>query len=169
MALTTLPAAGQKIRAATVSALITEVRPIGVRKSGDQSVTSSTVLVNDSELTAAVVASALYKFTLVSRYDATTASDFKTGFSVPSGTTMNYVAHGIAAGGTVYNLFDQDQTSTPTFEGAGAGTIRNATYVGTIVTSSTAGSVNFQFAQGTSGGTASISKAGSLFVVERLS
>jgi hypothetical protein len=167
MALTTIPAAGAKLRASVLQSLITEVRPIAVRKSADESLTSNTTLQNDDELTVAVEANATFDFKLLIRYDATAASDLKTQLVLPSGGTAFYVAHGIAAGDSTWRLFDSTEASVHSFEGAGAGTVRNVTFLGHIVTSSTAGSATLQWAQATSGGTATIVKAGSFFVIRR--
>lgn len=168
MAFTTIPVAGARLRASVLSSLITEVRPLHAIKSGDETVTSSTALQNDDALSFAVAANTRYEFVVGGRYDAIALADFKLGWTLPSGATMRYVAQGIASGGTAYNLFDQDQSSTPTFEGAGAGTIRNYTMIGWIETSSTAGTAQLQFAQGTSNGTGSIHKAGSWLTARKV-
>lgn len=168
MALTTIPAAGAKLRGSVLNSLITEVRQVSAIKTADESVTSSAVLQNDDVLTVALEASARYKFGLFLRYDAVAASDIRTQMSLPASATAFYTADGVPVAGTAFSLFDAIESTLFIFEGAGAGSIRNVTFIGHILTS-TAGSATLQWAQGTSGGTATIVKAGSMLWAERLS
>jgi hypothetical protein len=168
MALTTVPAAGGKLRAAVLQALVGEVRAVEAIKAVDESLTANTTLQDDDELQLAVEANATYSFTMQLRYDATTTSDIKTQFSLPTGGTMFYAMQGIAAATSVYNGFDLNETSVPIFEGGGAGTVRVVSAGGHIVTLSSAGTAKLKWAQSTSGGTATIVKAGSSFVIRRI-
>jgi hypothetical protein len=169
MAFTTIPPAGSKLRGSTLNALIIEVRPLVAVKAVDEPITSSVALQSDDALTLAVEANATYEFTMILRYDATAASDFRTQLSLPTGATAFYVADGVPTAGSAFSLFDAVESTVFVFEGAGAGTVRDVVFRGHIVVSTTAGSATLQWAQGTSGGTATIVKAGSTFVARRLS
>ena len=73
--------AGQRITAA----LLNSMQPQTVIKPTDQSVTSSTTVVNDNDLVSAVLASATYIFTCYLDYEGGTtgSSDLKWVWSVP--------------------------------------------------------------------------------------
>src|SRR5262245_54452011 len=91
MALTTIPAAGAKLRGSTFSSLITELRQTVGLKTSDQNVgPSNTTLQDVTELGLAVVANAVYTFDAYIQYASNTTADFKTGFTFPTGLTMDY-------------------------------------------------------------------------------
>lgn len=165
MTFTTAPIAGEVPDADKWQAiLVSDLRPLFARKTADESVTSSAVMQDDNELTVTVEANAVYWFQLLERIDATAASDYKSQLTLPSGATSVSAIDAITIAGTAYNQFDLITTSFQTTEGAGAGTVRIAIRNGIIITSSTAGAVTLQWAQNTSGGTATILKAGSYLI-----
>src|SRR5215472_8894872 len=90
-------AAGSEITAAYLAS----ITAVGVVKPTDQSVTSSTVLVNDNALVIPVVANANYKFDLYLDFEGGTSgsSDIKFTWTVPASTTMRYGIFGAAPGG----------------------------------------------------------------------
>ena len=65
--------------------------PLAVVKGGDQSVTSSTVVVNDTALVVAVASSATYQFSCFISYEGGTqgSSDLKWTWTTPAGTAGN--------------------------------------------------------------------------------
>jgi hypothetical protein len=106
-----------------------------VRKTVDETY-DNTTLQNDDELLLAVSANSVYEFILIFHANTQTGEDLKFGWSVPSGTTMKW---GSSTNGdtriesTSLNI-TTDATDTLYF-------------FGTIVVSSTAGNVNFQWAE----------------------
>lgn len=78
-------AAGQRITSAMLSGLTWDY----VIKTGTQTVTSSTTLVNDSDLFFPVVANGQYEFELHLRFGALLAAGIKLAWTAPAGTSMN--------------------------------------------------------------------------------
>jgi len=97
VALTTIPAAGAKLRASVLSALLTERTPIVAVVASDQALTaSSTVLQNVTDLTVPVAASATYDGTLVlaAYVAAGTTEDIKIAFTFPTGAALDFFGAG---------------------------------------------------------------------------
>lgn len=133
-----------------------------IRKSADESVTSSTTLQNDDALIIPVSASKRYQFILTCYvYGAASGAtmDFKCGWSVPSGTTMAWAPSGTVvsteatfmgnAAATGHTAL-YTEASTPAFGLSSTATAHGIQFHGRIRVSSTAGNVNFQWAQNTS-------------------
>lgn len=152
------------------AALLQSFAPQTVRKAADTSRTSTTALASDPDLQFTVAASGVYFFWLFIKYEGGTqgSSDFKTGWSVPSGTTMQYSRWGLTTAGAVDVGTVSDQTGTPAFGTNGAGNSRGYTAMGTLAASTTPGTAAFQWAQGTSNGVATIVHTGSGLVVVRI-
>ncbi|MFB7111720.1 hypothetical protein [Streptomyces sp. NPDC056291] len=129
-----------------------------VRKTADQSRTSTTTLANDSQLLLPVVANASYTLFLMCVFSGGTTGDIKFAWSVPSGTTLRWTdqtgVSGLATDTDVYN--------------APGGTTQVAFQIwATVVTSATAGNVTFQWAQSATDATATIVRANSYLRLER--
>lgn len=151
--------AGSRILASEVQA----VAPLAAYKSADQPVTSSTVLVNDNALSVSVLASATYHFQCYLDYEGGTggSADIKWQWTVPSGAVMHYHAAYQGAGGSA-NVGNTNTASTSiAARTQGAGTLCGTTMTGTLTVSVTAGTLQLQWAQNTSNGTATIVHAGS--------
>jgi hypothetical protein len=153
-------AAGARILAADIQALQVPY----ARKTANQSVTSSTVFVNDTQLVVAVSASRSYAFSLNLIYQGATAGsgDIKLAWSVPAGSVVNAVVGGVNTGlAAVWGYMNTAAVNPSAFGtngGVGAlGLIVN----GTITVSTTPGSLQLQWAQNTSSGTATIVLVGS--------
>lgn len=141
---------------------------LSVVKTANESVTSSDVLQDDNELFFAVGPNERWSVVMWLIYDATTTGDLKTDWSLPSGSSGVHgglrlivpatgPASGVNANGT--------SIGTPvTMGGVGAGVVAIASMYAAILTGSVGGNVKFQWAQGTSTGTASTLQAGSLLV-----
>ena len=131
-----------------------------VRKTSDQSVTSSTVLVSDTALTMAVGVSEIWKFTFHVRYEANTTADIKIAYSLPASSQIDAAASGAMA--NVSSLFaDQVWPAITTtdaspigFSGGGVAAPRTLLIDGTYIGGGTAGSVTLRWAQNTSDATA---------------
>lgn len=154
----------------TASLVNSWLAPLAAYKSADQSVTSSTVLVNDTALVLAVAANSTYFFTAFLDYEGGTqgSSDFKMAWSVPASATMRWTRIGLDTAGAVNAGALSDQTSTPAMGTNGAGNVRGVTLHGTLNVSSTSGNFQFQWAQNTSSGTATIVHAGSYLQAQRI-
>jgi hypothetical protein len=143
------------------------------RKTGSQSVSGSTVLVNDTQLFVSVTANGIYELSSLILYDGDPAGDLQIGWSVPSGATLDYAAMGLAVAAT---LFTDDQTAyfnlttvNPSLGAVGAGTTCAVRLIGLLVVGGTGGTCVFRFAQRTASATATRVLANSYLSLRRLS
>jgi hypothetical protein len=133
-----------------------------VTQDSDQVVTSSTALV-DSEIEIPVVAGAVYSYTALIAYNATTTSDFRWAWSYPLDTvvlrfTQSYVegaSVGFASGAEIVQRRPAGNTSVVAGGKAPGGQTPPADTAvaidqGTIAVSASPGTVRLRFAQGTS-------------------
>lgn len=158
--------AGQRITAD----LIASIAPLAVIKPNDQSVTSSTVLVNDTSLVEAVDADATYLFACYLDYEGGTqgSSDIQWEWSGPSGYTLRYWSGHITTGGA-FVMTSYKGTDNPSAGSNGAGVIQGAFMFGTLVVASTAGNLQLQWAQNSSSATPTIVHAQSCLALWRVS
>ena len=134
----------------------TRNRPIHQYPTADQSRASNTTLADDGELAGlALRPSSKYAFTLHVRFTGTPG---KVALQLPAGAT----ARGIVSNdGTVSTSTDLTQTQADVADGV---------YMsGVITVDSTAGTLDVQWAQNASSGTATVRKADSLLTLTRLS
>jgi hypothetical protein len=145
----TAPVPGGVISVAWGQQVIDTINSLAIKavKSADQTVNNSATLVNDTELFAAVAASAVYRFELGIRYSTNTTADLKTGWVVPSGALMTFDILGTAAGAGAVGMFAWDSGSSFAFEGSGSTVAFRET--GIIKTSTTPGTAQFQWSQNT--------------------
>ena len=133
-----------------------------VRKSSDQTVTSSTTLVNDSQLKFAVAANETYIFQAwLYTYAADGTPDIKVTFTGPSGSTVFWSSSQVifnAGGATTLTVVSPGATTADLFVDAN---LRAIQLYGTILNGATAGDLQFQFAQNTSSANGTSVKAGS--------
>lgn len=140
--------------------------PRYIYKASNESVTSSTVVQSDNDFFFNVEANSLYVVELFLNIIGHSAGDFHSLWTVPSGTTgiryRNVLVSGAAS--------DSDnKTQIDTIAGAGAtagllGTGTTRSYWNenvSVDTAGTGGTMQFQWAQGTSSGTATVVQAGS--------
>lgn len=145
---------------------------LGVAKTSDQSVTSSTVLVNDTALTVPVAASATYlvEWSLVT--DGNASGDLKYAFTGPAGATMTWESEGLLTTDTTNvarAATDVAAIGTTVSHGTiASGTNSRVDGRGVLTVAGTAGNLQMQWAQATSNGTASKVKAGSYLKVTRI-
>jgi hypothetical protein len=146
--------------------------PLNAYKAADQSVTSSTTLANDNALFVSVAANCTYTLQLDLFYEGAAAGtgDLKWNFTSPSGTTgltgtPAYFGTDTNIHGAAFVALGSTFTTLGT---NGAGVIKYALTTGTLVTSSTAGTLQFQWAQNSSSGTATKVRAGSNLCVWRI-
>ena len=135
--------AGSRILASQIQG----VAPLGAYKITGQSVTSSTTLVNDGDLYLSVAANGVY---VVQGSFLVTggAGNFKYTFTIPSGAGGNFSATQYTTGGTFESLTPITWTTVPTAQSGEA-----IWLYGLLVNSTTAGTLQLQWAQNTSNGT----------------
>lgn len=143
-----------------------------VRKTADETVTSSTAMQDDDELLFAVGASETWTFDFFIAYTAET-SDIKFVPSVPTGTTGRWFLHGLATNAASTTASDIKSTNTAFADGdavsvGGIGSTQTHAHIrGVIVTAGTSGNVVLRWAQAGSNVTGAVVKAGSYLVAVR--
>jgi hypothetical protein len=140
------------------------------RKTADQSVTSSTVMVNDNHLALTVAANEVWLCQFFLLYQAGTTGDIKIGFTYPTAGEIAFDTAWPAAGGTIAEQTWYDTSSpTPEVSGFGDGANRHVWPIfGVYTNGANAGTLQLTFAQQTSDGTASTLKANSSFWAVKL-
>lgn len=166
-------AAGQRITAG----LLTSMLPAQIVKPTDQPVTNSTTNINDTALVAPVAASAVYIVTGMLLYSAHSSADIKMGWTGPTGATLDWIAHaqtqtgtgGIASAGVVVDRQSIGNTAFPLGGADATNTVfMTATLSGRLVTSTTAGNLQLNWAQQTANVVSSIMRAGSWLLLTRV-
>jgi hypothetical protein len=145
--------------------------PSMVRKTADETVTSSATLQNDDHLFWAIgTGSEIWFFQMFLAITSSSVTpDFKCGFTVPAGTTMRWAAHGETTGwsritaGNGAMLSDSGTVTAGSISGTEALELK-----GWVFGSTTAGNVQFQWAQNTSDGAGVTIEDNSLLLLTRL-
>ncbi|MFE7947421.1 hypothetical protein [Streptomyces sp. NPDC057426] len=152
--------------------LLTSSQPDVVTKTATESVTSSTTLQDDDELFVSVEANATYVVDMMLIHSSATAGDIKIGWSVPAGASFSWTGQGASNTATSsFTVADSNMAGRNAAEslefGGGAGTATRADVSGTLITSATAGALQFQWAQRVSDATATQVRAGTWLSVRR--
>jgi hypothetical protein len=143
-----------------------------VRKTADESVTSSTTIQDDDHLLFAIRASEVWQFELSLQVTGAAAGDFRFQVVGPTSYTVRYGYHALA---TAAASVEGDLRSQVSNESGGDLTVGMvaATYLvtvqGIMVNSTNAGNLKLQWAQGTSSGTATTVKVDSYLKGTRIS
>lgn len=123
-----------------------------VTKTADETVNNSTTLQNDDELLLAVSANNIWEVKLHLRVTCNTTSKFKMAWTVPAGGSILCIGYTSMYYPTRWNtnevaMVEVDGTTavTVSFAGTGAALLVRARYIG----GGTAGTLQFQWAQGT--------------------
>lgn len=142
--------------------------PLPIRKSADESVTSSTTLQNDDEFLQAINANESWLVIISLYMTNSNAGGVKCTITAPAAATFSSIGIG---GFTGAASSVQQQTAGSNIFGTngGGGNPFEGLILASILNSVNAGNINFQFAQFSSDGTATVNKAGSLFIPIRLS
>lgn len=137
-----------------------------MEKTSPQTVTSSTTLVNDTQLAITVSAGAAYWFELYLFYDGGTSgsSDLKLAWTFPSGMSMGYQCISRNNSGQTAQI----QTDVIVAQTNGAGVPMALTMRGTVNVSSTTGTLQLQWAQNASSATATTVHTGSALMLNRI-
>lgn len=153
----------------TASDVDTWFVPLSSVKGSDQTVTSSTALVNDTALVLAAAANATYKFDCLVIYTGATGGDIQWTWAVPSGATLLYQCLHNEGGGTGLNNSHLVNTAGFTGLGAASGGTTNIGLgmTGTFQTSSTAGNLQLRWAQNASNATPTTVRALSSIMLRR--
>lgn len=162
--------AGDELPASHLDGRIDEVTPLFARKTADESVSNATTgstLQNDDELFVAVAASTVYRFECLLHVSTSTTADFKTQFTVPSGATVRFGAPVITVAASAVFPFSLDNTIAATIEGSGVATF-SVQYTGLIVVSSTAGTMQLQWAQSTADASSTTVKTNSFLWLQKM-
>lgn len=132
-------------------------------KTADQTVINSTTFVSDTELFLSVAANAVYILDGVIVYQSGTTPDWKMRWTYPTGLTMTYT---MLAQVTTFTAFVFSETGIPVNDGTG-GTFA-CTLQGTVTTSSTAGTLQLQWAQNTANASNTLVRVGSYLSLSRV-
>jgi len=140
-------------------------KTIAVYKTGNQSVTSSTTLVDCTDLSFSIAANEVWIGTFLPIVAAGVGGGLKWAFTAPSGCSITVRAQGGAAFPT--SIIDGNGLTGNGTTGIHAnGTKYELTMI--ISNSSTAGTVQFQFAQNASNGTATTFSKNSMLILSRV-
>lgn len=143
-----------------------------VRKTADQSVTSSTTLVDDNQLLLSVAANAVYEMRMFIIYTAASAGDLNMTFTGPASATLDWNVGGLSGtSGTSPDGVTWWGANTiggnDSVNGGGA-TSMVARPVGILITAGTSGTFKMRWAQAASSGTATTVKTGSVMILQRV-
>jgi hypothetical protein len=137
--------------------------PKFARKTADETVNNSATFQNDDHLALTVVASATYVFRHHWVFNSGATPDLKSQFTVPSGTTMAYWTQ---SSSSIHAASGLTEASSVIYDGDGSDI--TVWTVGYIVTSSTAGTVQWQWAQSTANASNTIVRKGSILEFVRV-
>jgi hypothetical protein len=167
-------AAGQRITTAMLSGLTWNY----VVKNGTQTVTSSTTLVNDSDLFFPLEANAQYEWELFMRFSGLQAAGIKLAWTAPAGTSFNRTCGGPGSTNAVQtnaNTTEMRWSSHSITTAVDYTNPRNSTGLHTWLTESsiftagaTAGNLQLQWAQNTSNATGTVVQGSSYIRYRRI-
>lgn len=149
-----------------------------VIKGSDESVTSSITLQNDDELVLPLLANTDYWLEAFILYGANATADFKLYFTVPSGTVYDLLHNGLRTGHASADGIDAVSRArfTQASSGGTPGGINATTNAdiaicpveGRVIVGGTSGNITLQWCQAVSNATATVVKAGSCMIIQRL-
>lgn len=125
------------------------------RRTSIATISASTTLVSDTQLTLPVDANATYNLTMVLIYDGATAADLKTQIAVPAGAAFLGDLHALiptAASQQDFQNFPYADSTATTWGCLGGSAVGRLE--GIVTTAGTSGNVTLQWAQNASNATA---------------
>jgi hypothetical protein len=143
--------------------------PLVAQKTSNQSVTSSTTPVNDTQLVLTFAINTTYWLQGVILFDAANGGDIKINFTIPAGATMNCQGNYRITGTGVDVSWITMNASQLAALGNGAGSTQALSFFGPVAMSSTAGATQMVWAQNTSNATATRVLTGSVIMATRIS
>ena len=141
------------------------------RKTAAESVTSSTAFQADDQLFLDVLASEVYRFEALIKYDAAGAGDLKWRFTIPAAAALQGMVVGLIIGAATPsddNTRWSDFTVGESQGGMGAGTDAAVYMVGQYIGGVNGGTIAFEWAQDASNATATRVKDGSFLLAHHL-
>lgn len=151
---------------ANVATLLNQMN-VFARKTANQTVNNSTTLVNDTHLSWAVVANAVYELDLHPVYSSSTVADIKFGWTFPTGLTMTWEYVGITLAGALTVAGGLTQTSV--LAQGGTGGVVPVVFTGIVIVGSTAGTLRLQWAQNTAEASNTVMQTGAHGRLSRIS
>ena len=142
--------------------------PLVALKTSNQSVTSSTTPVNDTQLFLALPINTTYYIQGVVLFDAASGGDIKLNITVPTGATCNVASNNRTLSAVAQNWLPMN-TNQVSSAGSGAGTTLCISWFGIVTMSSTAGNTQVVWAQNTSNATATRVFTNSVMLGTRIS
>lgn len=130
------------------------IAPLSAVKAADESVTSSTTLQNDDALFVSVASNASYLFFCYLDYEGASAGDLKFSWSVPTSATMRFTIIGQTSAGSAQTAITGSESTSYAIGADAAATLNAVLMAGTLITSSSSGTLQLQWAQNSSSGTA---------------
>jgi hypothetical protein len=177
MTFTTVPAAGAKLRAATLSSLVTELRPVRAQLGADFPLaTGTTTLANVTGLLVAVAANTTYvgQLFLAAILASGTTEDIQIAMTWPTGATVHISTGELVVGATTFSsdfemVYRENYTSGTAICSAGLNaTLATWTMLNfTIATGANAGNLQVQAAQNTSGANVVTVQSGSYLRIQQ--
>jgi hypothetical protein len=161
---------GEVLTAADVNLYLSN--NIFARKTATETVTSSTTLQDDDNLTVSVAANSVYEVTCLLRYTAVQAADLKFQFVGPASATLHAGVHrlGTGAADEATDALEYLDISDVTTSGGLGNTFDTAVKIqGLLVVAGTAGTFKLQWAQDTSNATGTELRTGSYLCLRRVS
>lgn len=147
MGFTAVPSAGAKLRRSVLASLMSDRTPLFVKKTSDETVNNSSTLQDDNELVLAGAASTTYDLEMRLIVNTGTTPDLKFTFTVPSGTTGSAQLFTGSNPDSAASGLQGPFSITATAAASGVGADQVLIVTGIVVTSSTAGNVQLQWAQ----------------------
>jgi hypothetical protein len=167
------PADGAGNESSMMGATDTALAGLRARKGSDQVVTSSTVLTNDTSLLRPVAINSSYWVKLFWIYQSGATPLVKVGWTAPAGSTFDWTAGALVSTVTAATSGSIDRAALTLASskvlGVDGATSLVALIEGWLITSSTAGNLQFQFAQSVSDPGSTTSKAGSTLWLRKTS
>lgn len=140
-----------------------------VRKTADETVTSSTAFQDDDQLLMALATNTTYLVRLVVLFTAVPSTgDIKFQFTMPTACSVFMNTIGFQVSGGTVNVGPMVGTTSPTgtsillgLNTGAAGDVRVVPFEGVVINGANAGNLTLQWAQNTSSGTGTVVKANS--------
>ena len=150
------------------------LQQVFVRKPSDESLASNMVVQDDNDLFFTPLLNTNYWITMFIIYDADAAADLKLSWSVPTGSTFDYVSDALGSGASL-GVFDVSRTyqfapagGTPSPGGIGSGSNVMALVKGVFQNGPNAGNFQLRWAQLASSAVATRVRARSCLIARRL-
>lgn len=144
--------------------------PLAAYKTADETVTSSTTLQPDNDLTLAVAANAFYEFVCSVWYKgaATGTGDLKFQWSGPASSVLRYDPTWLSTGFTAQLGIQRVYADILAAGTNGVSSVESVKMQGFLTTAGTTGSLLFNWAQNTSNATATTVGTGSVMTLRRV-